>query len=61
MKDKEISLDEMKDSHTLGGSGECLVQGRGKWRNCLDDFITVESKRRETRGKNLTIKLPGGR
>ena len=29
MKDKEIKIDEMKDSHTLGGgTWECLVQGR---------------------------------
>ncbi len=32
MKDKEIKLEEIEVSHTLGGSGEGLVQGRGKWR-----------------------------
>jgi hypothetical protein len=47
----------MKDSHTLGGSGECLLSGKEKRRRCLDDFSTGELKRPETRGKNLTIKL----
>ena len=32
MKDKELTLDEMKSSHTLGGAGECHVKGRRKWR-----------------------------
>jgi hypothetical protein len=34
MKDKELNLEEIEDSHTLGGSGEGGVQGRGKWRGC---------------------------
>ena len=32
MKDKEIKLEEIETSHTLGGVGEGGVQGRGKWR-----------------------------
>ena len=31
MKDKEIKLEEIEGSHTLGDSGEGRVQGRGKW------------------------------
>ncbi len=34
MKDKELKLDEIESSHTLGGPGEGGVQGRGKWRGC---------------------------
>ena len=33
MKDKESKVEEIVTSHTLGGSGEGHVQGRGKWRN----------------------------
>ena len=29
MKDKELKLEEIEVSHTLGGSGEGRVQGRG--------------------------------
>ena len=32
MKDKEVKLEEIEVSHTLGGSGEGHIQGRGKWR-----------------------------
>ena len=32
MKDKEIKLEEIETSHTLGGAGKGGVQGRGKWR-----------------------------
>jgi hypothetical protein len=32
MKDKELKLEEIVASHTLGGAGEGRVQGRGKWR-----------------------------
>ena len=32
MKDKEIRFEEIETSHTLGGTGEDRVQGRGKWR-----------------------------
>jgi len=32
MKDKNPNLEEIEDSHTLGGVvGEDRVQGRGKW------------------------------
>ena len=34
MKDKELKLEEIEASHTLGGAGEDRVQGRGKWREC---------------------------
>jgi len=34
MKDKQLKLEEIEASHTLGGSGEGRVQGRGKWRGC---------------------------
>ena len=30
MKDKELNLEEIEVSHTLGGAGEVRVQGRGK-------------------------------
>ena len=30
MKDKELNLEEIEDSPTLGGTGEGRVQGRGK-------------------------------
>jgi hypothetical protein len=32
MKDKELKLEEIEASHTLGGAGEGRVQGRRKWR-----------------------------
>jgi hypothetical protein len=31
MKDKGLQLEEIEAYHTLGGSGEGRVQGRGKW------------------------------
>jgi hypothetical protein len=34
MKDKELKLEGIEVSHTLGGVGEGLVQWRGKWRRC---------------------------
>ena len=36
MKDKEVKLEEVEASLTLGGSGEGRVQGRGKrrWFRC---------------------------
>ncbi len=34
MKDKALTLEEIEDSDTLGGTGEGHVQGRGKWREC---------------------------
>ena len=34
MKENEVNLDQIEVSHTLGGSGEGRVQGRGKWRWC---------------------------
>jgi hypothetical protein len=40
MKDKEINLEEIESSHTLGVGGEGRVQGRGKWRWCrLYSFV----------------------
>ena len=30
MRDKELNLEETEDSHTLGGTGEGRVQGRGE-------------------------------
>ena len=37
MKDKELKVDEIESSHTLGGVGTGRVQGRGTWRGwtCL--------------------------
>ena len=32
MKDKELKVEEIEASHTLGGAVEGRVQGRGKWR-----------------------------
>ena len=34
MKDKEVKVEGIEASHTLGGSGEGHVQGRGKGRGC---------------------------
>ena len=34
MKDKELKLEEIEASQTLGGAWEDRVQGRGKWRGC---------------------------
>ena len=34
MKDKVVKVEEIEVSHTLGGSGEGRVQGRGKGRGC---------------------------
>ncbi len=34
MKDIELNLEEIEDSHTLGGAGEGHVQWRGKWGGC---------------------------
>ncbi len=31
MKDKELKLEEIEVSNTLGGAGEGRAQGRGKW------------------------------
>jgi hypothetical protein len=39
MKDKDLKLDEMKVSHTLGGVWECLVWGRGKSRGVDANLI----------------------
>ena len=33
MKDKELNLEEIEVSHTLGGPGEGSVEGRGKCRD----------------------------
>ena len=32
MKDKELNLEEIEDSHKLGGPGEGGNQGRGMWK-----------------------------
>ena len=37
MKDKELMLEEIEATHTLGGAGEGRVQGRGKWTGCTCD------------------------
>jgi hypothetical protein len=39
VKDKEIKLEEIETTHTIGigGTGEGRVQGRGKWRGCRCD------------------------
>jgi hypothetical protein len=42
MKDKELLLDEIEASHTLGGVGEGRFQGRGKWRGCRMDTTRVQ-------------------
>jgi hypothetical protein len=34
MKDKELKLEEIEATHTLGGPEEGRVQERGKWRGC---------------------------
>ena len=34
MKDKELKLEKIEASHTLGGAKEGRVQGRGKWKGC---------------------------
>ena len=34
LEDKEVKLEEIETSHTLGGSGKGRVQGRGKLRGC---------------------------
>jgi hypothetical protein len=34
MKDKELMLEEIEATHTLGGAGEGRVQERGKWTGC---------------------------
>ena len=34
MEDKELKLEEIEASLTLGGAGEGRVQGRGQWRGC---------------------------
>ena len=34
MQDKEIKLEEIEASHTLGRAEEGRVQGREKWRGC---------------------------
>jgi hypothetical protein len=34
MKDKELKVEEIEDSHSLGEGGEGRVQGRGKWSGC---------------------------
>jgi len=34
MKDKELKFEEIEVSHTLGGTGEDHVPGRGNWTGC---------------------------
>ena len=34
MKDKEVKIDEIETSLSLGGTGEGGVKWRGKWRGC---------------------------
>ena len=34
MKDKDLKIEEIETSLTLGGTGEGGVQGRGKWKGC---------------------------
>ena len=41
MKDKQVNLEEIETSHTLGGTGEDRVQERGKWRG-YTCYSTVE-------------------
>jgi hypothetical protein len=40
MKDKELKLEETEDSHTLGGVGECRVQGTGMGIGWMVDLDT---------------------
>ena len=39
MKDKELKIEEIAASHTLGGAGENGVQGRGKWESVLSRLV----------------------
>jgi hypothetical protein len=41
VKDEEIKLEEIETSHRLGGVGEGRVQGRGKWRGCTRQSLTL--------------------
>ncbi len=34
MKGNDLKFKEIEVSHTLGGSGEGRVKGRGNWREC---------------------------
>jgi hypothetical protein len=45
MKDKEVKLDMIEVSHTLGGWEGC-VQGRWKWRGCRPSFVYYEESKR---------------
>ena len=42
MKDKDLKLDEIEDSHTLGGAGEGSVQESGEGLHAERVFITAE-------------------
>ncbi len=46
VKDKEPKTEEIDVSHTLGGVGECLLQGRGKWRGCTSYSVGVYVRER---------------
>jgi len=62
MKGKELNLNEIdsESSHTLGGSGEGRVQGRGKcprrgkWRRCRHFIFFVSYLRGKTRATENT-------
>ena len=34
MKNEDLKFEEIETLHTLGGTGERHVKGRGKWRGC---------------------------
>jgi hypothetical protein len=72
MKDKEFKLEEIEVSHTLGGSGEGLVQGRGKWRGftklsqtmllcSITHYSHVVAQKKRTRKKRKKPKDLSGR
>jgi len=52
MKDKELTVEEIESSHTLGGVWEAGVQGRCTWRGCpyVREIITSDASDWRKRG-----------
>ena len=58
MKDKEINLDEIEASHTIGGAGEGGVQGTGEG-NIEGAHATLLSDTLQPNGHTGTDTSPG--
>ena len=54
MKDKELKLKETEASHTLGGAGECRLQGKVIYAPLLMKFLkTTNSKKKKAEKQKI--------